>query len=350
MRQLFVTSIRDFEKNTMGTVDMMEAPMPEPKDEEIRIKVVYASICGSDTHILTGNLGEMESTTRSMLPMSFGHELSGVIDKVGSTAEKMGFKVGQKVVANYAKYCGCCENCREGKVNLCSNMGYRMNGFSEYAVYHMSQIFPIPDDADLKDYALVEPLTVALSSAEQAKISYGKSVAIMGAGGLGMMLVQLARLAGASTITVFDIVPEKLELALENGADYALNSAEEGVAERAIELAGGRYDCVLEGTGATAAAKLGLQLLARDGDAVYFAMYGKDPILPVNLQSDLYWDQKHIHGMIQGAWQFPKSIRMIPRMAFSKIIQKEHTLTNYKQAFEDLYSKKYAKIVIKMDE
>ena len=140
MRQLFVTSIRDFEKNTMGTVDMMEAPMPEPKDEEIRIKVVYASICGSDTHILTGNLGEMESTTRSMLPMSFGHELSGVIDKVGSTAEKMGFKVGQKVVANYAKYCGCCENCREGKVNLCSNMGYRMNGFSEYAVYHMSQI------------------------------------------------------------------------------------------------------------------------------------------------------------------------------------------------------------------
>ena len=294
MRQLFVTSIRDFEKNTMGTVDMMEAPMPEPKDEEIRIKVVYASICGSDTHILTGNLGEMESTTRSMLPMSFGHELSGVIDKVGSTAEKMGFKVGQKVVANYAKYCGCCENCREGKVNLCSNMGYRMNGFSEYAVYHMSQIFPIPDDADLKDYALVEPLTVALSSAEQAKISYGKSVAIMGAGG--------------------------------------------------------RYDCVLEGTGATAAAKLGLQLLARDGDAVYFAMYGKDPILPVNLQSDLYWDQKHIHGMIQGAWQFPKSIRMIPRMDFSKIIQKEHTLTNYKQAFEDLYSKKYAKIVIKMDE
>ena len=142
----------------------------------------------------------------------------------------------------------------------------------------------------------------------------------------------------------------KCESALENGADYALNSAEEGVAERAIELAGGRYDCVLEGTGATAAAKLGLQLLARDGDAVYFAMYGKDPILPVNLQSDLYWDQKHIHGMIQGAWQFPKSIRMIPRMDFSKIIQKEHTLTNYKQAFEDLYSKKYAKIVIKMDE
>ncbi len=70
MRQLFVTSIRDFEKNTMGTVDMMETPMLEPKDEEIRIKVVYASICGSDTHILTGNLGEMESTTRSMLPMS----------------------------------------------------------------------------------------------------------------------------------------------------------------------------------------------------------------------------------------------------------------------------------------
>ena len=80
MKQLYITSVRDFEKNTMGTVEAREVPLPEPKEDEIRIKVIYSSICGSDTHTLTGHLGEFEATTKAMLPMTFGHEISGIID------------------------------------------------------------------------------------------------------------------------------------------------------------------------------------------------------------------------------------------------------------------------------
>ena len=104
VKQLFITAVRDFEKDKMGTVGAREVPLPEPADDEVRIKVAYTSICGSDAHTLTGHLGAFEQTTRSMLPMPFGHELSGVIDKAGPRAQAYGYHPGDRVVANYARY------------------------------------------------------------------------------------------------------------------------------------------------------------------------------------------------------------------------------------------------------
>lgn len=112
--------------------------------------------------------------------------------------EALGYHVGDKVIANYAKYCYACDNCRSGHENLCSHVQFCMNGFAEYAVYHVTQVHKLPENYDLETASLIEPLTIALAAAEQAHISYGKSVAIMGRGGIGLMLVQLARLAGAS--------------------------------------------------------------------------------------------------------------------------------------------------------
>lgn len=350
MKQLFITSVRNFEKNTMGTVDMREVPLPEPAADEIRLKIIYSSICGSDKHLLTGHLGVWEETTKSMLPMPFGHELSGVIDKVGQKAEALGYRVGDKVVANYAKYCYSCDNCRSGKENLCVNIQFCMNGFAEYAVYHVTQVHKLPTNYDLKSAALIEPLTIALAATKQAGISYGKSVAIMGAGGLGLMLVQLARMSGAAAITVFDLVEDKCNLAVELGANYTFDSRTSGVIEKAIAAVGGKYDCVLECSGSTEAAKLALQLIKRDGNGVFFAMYGKDPILPVNLHNDFYWDQKHLHGVIMGAGMFPEAIKLLPRMNMESLIQRVYPLSEYANAFTDLYANKYVKSVIKMDE
>ena len=246
MKQLFITSVRDFETDTMGTVTAQEVPMPEPEADEIRIKVAYCSICGSDTHILTGSLGELTEMTRSMLPMPFGHELSGVIDKAGPKAEALGYYPGDKVVANYARYCYSCDMCRSGRPNLCPNVQFCMNGMGEYACYHVTQIHKLPQDYDLLTSALIEPLTIALGVAEQAKFSFGKSVAILGAGGIGLMLVQLARLSGASAVTVFDLVEEKRALALEMGADYAFDPREEGSVAKANACSGGpAYDLSL---------------------------------------------------------------------------------------------------------
>lgn len=350
MKQLFVTSIRDFEKQTMGTVEAREVSCAEPADDEVRVKVIYSAFCGSDAHTLTGHLGEFEEGARSMLPMPFGHELSGIIDKVGPRAASYGYREGDRVVTNFARYCYSCDYCRSGRENLCANVQFCMNGFAEYACFHVSQVFKLPESANLKTACLIEPLTIALSVAEQAKFSLGKSVAIMGAGGIGLMLVQLARLSGASCIIVFDLMEEKRELARRLGADYALDPRDEGVIEKAIEIGAGKYDCVVEGTGSLDAARMTLDLLARDGDCVFFAMYGKDPVLSVNLHSQFYWDQKHLHGMIMGVGMFPKAIRIAHRLDLESIIQRLHPLSNYGQAVDDLFSKKFAKVVLKMDE
>lgn len=350
MQQLFITAVRDFVKGTMGTVEAREVPLPEPADEEVRIRIIHASICGSDAHTLSGQLGAFEETTRSMLPMAFGHEFSGIIDRAGRRAEAIGYRTGDRVVANYARYCYACDACRSGRENLCPNLQFCMNGFAQYACFHVTQVFKLPERQELSTACLIEPLTIALAVAGQARISFGKSVAIMGAGGIGLMLVQLARLAGASAVTVFDLVEEKRELARRLGADHVFDPREQGVVERAIAAADGRYDCVLEGTGAMSAATMTLDLLARDGDGVYFAMYGKDPVLPLDLHSQLYWDQKHLHGMIMGSGLFPKAIRMAPRLDLASLIQRVHPLSNYQQAFTDLFSRKFAKIVIRMDE
>lgn len=350
MKQLFITSLRDFERQTMGTVEARDVPLPEPADDEVRVKVAYASICGSDAHTLTGDLGEFAEGARAMLPMPFGHELSGIIDKVGPRAEACGYRVGDRVIVNYARYCYACDQCRSGRENFCVNLQFCMNGFAEYACYHATQVFRLPEQQDLLSACLIEPLTVALGVAEQAKFSWGKSVAIMGAGGIGLMLVQLARLSGASNITVFDLVEEKRELALQLGADHAFDPREAGVLDKAFAAAGGKFNCAVEGTGAMSAAAMTLDLLARDGDCVYFAMYGKDPILPVNVHSQFYWDQKHLHGMLMGAGLFPKAIRLARRVDLRTLIQRVHPLSGYQRAIDDLYSKKYVKIVIKMDE
>ena len=98
MKALFITSIGDPEQRTVGTIAMKDVPIPEPKPEEVRIKIAYASICGSDPHILRGDLGPMRQHIMSCLPMRTGHEISGVIDAVGVAAAAHGFKVGEMCI------------------------------------------------------------------------------------------------------------------------------------------------------------------------------------------------------------------------------------------------------------
>ena len=107
MKQLFITSVRDFEKNTMGTVEMREMPMPEPAEDEVRIKIIYSSICGSDAHTLTGHLGEFEEGTKAMLPMTFGHELkrSAIMSATRSSPTTPNIATPAKTAAAGMKTC-----------------------------------------------------------------------------------------------------------------------------------------------------------------------------------------------------------------------------------------------------
>ena len=222
-----------------GVIEFRDVPIPEIRDDQVLVKMMRLGICGSDIHVYHGK------HPYTKYPVTQGHEVSGEIVQVGSAVK--GLEVGQKVVLEPQVTCGKCYPCTHGKYNLCTElkvMGFQTTGAaSEYFAVDASKVDVIPDSMSYDEAALIEPLTIALAAAEQAHISYGKSVAIMGAGGIGLMLVQLARLAGASCVTVFDLVEEKCELAKQLGADYAFDPRKEGALEEAMKVAGGAYAC-----------------------------------------------------------------------------------------------------------
>lgn len=351
MKSILVTTLGDPELKTVGTLELADIPKPEPGPEDVRIKVVYSSICGSDPHIIKGNLGPMREMALKMLPMPIGHEISGIIDAVGPVAEAYGFHVGDRVTGNYSKPCGTCVYCRSGRPGLCRQAIPMAAGMGEYLCWPMTQVFKIPDDVSLRKACMTEPLTIALNAVQTAQVSLGKKVAIFGAGGIGLMALQVAKYAGASKVVVFEISERKRELALQLGADEALDSRDPELMNRVMSLTEGLgFDSIIESSGAGSAAQTALNVLGPDGHIVYFAMYQPQFDLPVNLFSQMYAQQKHIHGMYTSSNCFPKAIEMLRRLNLDAVAEREYSLEDYQQAFADAMSGEYAKILVKISE
>lgn len=351
MKSLYTTSIGDVATKTLGTMELKSVPKPAPKAEEVLIKVAYNGICGSDGHVLRGALGPMTPYVKAMLPMPMGHEFSGVLEEVGTIAASMGWKPGDRVVANYAKPCGSCYYCRTGRENLCLHPTNTSSGASEYICCHMAQIHKIPDGLSLKAAALAEPFTIAFSAVEMAKVRAGSRVAVFGGGGIGQMAVQLAKQTGASVVTLFEPVAEKRELALQLGADNAFDSIHEDVEKIAAEVTAGLgYDCVIEASGSKGGAIAALNILSPDGNAVYFSMYPTDFDLPLNLFTQCYQQQKHIHGMMTSSLIWPRAIAMMPRINVEPLIQKVYSLDDYEKAMADHLTGAHAKVMLHCNE
>jgi 2-desacetyl-2-hydroxyethyl bacteriochlorophyllide A dehydrogenase len=349
MKALFVTEIGDPGEKTLGKLELRDIAIPEIGDEEVLVKVAYASICGSDGHLLKGELGEHRERLTKILPIRIGHEMSGIIERVGATAAKNGFKPGDRVTGNFTHFCNACHYCRSGMENFCEHPDNRMDAMGEYISWHMNQIYKIPESVDLLNASLTEPMTIAFNAVQTGQVKLGSNVAIFGAGGIGLMAVQLAKLAGAAKVTVIEVVKEKRDLALTLGADYVIDPINEDVASLGMEHTGNYgFETIIESSGASSAAQSALEIVAKGGHIVYFSMYNPDFNLSVNLFKKLYFNQANLHGMYTSADIFPQTIKMLERVDFSPIIQKVYNLEDYEQAFADSLSGKYPKVVLKL--
>ena len=351
MKSLVMTQIGDPKEKTIGELDLREFPMPEPGPEDVLIKVAYASICGSDIHFLKGEIGNLYDRIKSELPRQIGHEISGTIEAVGERAKARGFKPGDKITAFYNEFCNSCYYCREVKEDkkiFCPSRKSHHDAMSEYVCWHMSQIYKLPDDADLKNACLTEPLSVAVEAIEKANISLGSRVAIFGGGGIGLMLVQLAKLAGASTIALIEPVAAKREIALLTGADFAIDPINEDVKAKAMEITGNMgFDRVLESSGAASAAKTAVEIAVNGGHVIYFSMYNPAFEMSFNLFTTFYQKGLTVSGALFSDRCFERAVRMLPRMDFTNIIQRIHPLADYSKAFEDALGGQFIKIVLK---
>lgn len=252
---------------------LKEVEIPEIGPDEVMAKVKVCSICGTDLKI---NSGKIDTVPLPLIP---GHEVAGQIVKTGENVKDV--KEGDRVTFPIYVTCGNCKNCRAGQTTVClediKRLGFELNGgFAEFMKAPAANAVKVPDSISYAQAALVPD---AISTAVHAfndriKVKENDMMLVLGAGGLGIHGLQVAKAMGA-TVTVVDLDERKLELAKELGADYTFNSGIEDIVKVCRELTDGHgMDIVAEFVGISQTSELGLKCLRRAGTMV---MMGYSP-------------------------------------------------------------------------
>ena len=224
----------DIEKLEVG-----EAPMPKIGADDVLIKVRSVGICGSDLHYYReGGIGDFKVE----FPFILGHEAAGIVEEVGENVTSL--KKGDRVCMEPGVPCMKCEECLSGHYNLCRDVRFWATPpydgvLSEYVAHPAAFTFKIPDNMSFTEGALVEPLAIGLHACNMGGVKLGQTVAILGAGCIGLVTLLAAKAYGATQIIVGDVLEKRLNKARELGA-VAINTAEEDFAAKVMELTGGR--------------------------------------------------------------------------------------------------------------
>ena len=272
----------------MGRMGFEERDIPKPEADEVLVKLEYVGICGSDLHYYeTGAIGDYVVKP----PFVLGHEPGGVVVETGEKVTHL--KVGDRVALEPGKTCGHCEFCREGKYNLCPDVVFfatpPVDGvFQEYVAHKADLCFKLPDNVSTLEGALIEPLAVGFHAAIQGDAHLGQKAVVMGAGCIGLVSLMALKARGVSEVYVVDMLKNRLDKALELGADGVIDGSCEDVCARVRELTGGRgTDLVLETSGAEKAAGQAIQM-AKKGSTIVFVGYSRtgEMTLPMSLALD----------------------------------------------------------------
>lgn len=244
----------------------VDRPQPRPGAGEVLLEVAACGICGTDRHIMHGEFDTVP-------PVIIGHELSGEVVAVGDGVTNLA--VGDRVAIDPNMPCGMCRPCRRGKVHLCQNLsaiGVDVDGgFAELMVTPEQQCYRLPEGVSLEEGAMAELVACCMRGIDQAGISMGDRVAVIGGGAIGQILAQLARAAGASWLVLSDPVAERREMALSLGADAVVDPTREDPLIAGGVLEGGA-DVVLEAVGSVPTARQAVAWAAEGATVVWFGV------------------------------------------------------------------------------
>ena len=327
-----------------------EVPAPEPGPEEVLVAVKACGICGSDVHGMDG------STGRRRPPIIMGHEAAGVIAGLGSRVA--GWVVGESVTFDSTIYCGHCAFCRRGLVNLCDHRrvlgvsceDYRQNGaFAELVAVPQHILYRLPEGLAFEHAALVEPFAIALHAIRRAPPTLNDSVVVVGAGMIGLALVQALSQAGCGRLIVVDITDDRLALAAKVGATNIINSSTEDALKAILHLTQGLgADLAFEAVGVTATVDLSLRCLRKGGAVTLIGNVTPKTEFP--LQTAVTRELT-IYGSCASQGEYPACLEMLARGALraAPLISATAPLAEGAAWFERLYRKEpgLLKVVLK---
>jgi L-idonate 5-dehydrogenase len=271
--------------HSAGDLRVEDVPTPPVLANQLRVRVRFGGICGSDLHYFQhGGFG----TVRVIEPMVLGHEVAGVVEEVGPGTA--GFAMGDRIAISPSRPCGLCRFCQRGLQNHCLDMRYYgsamrtphvQGAFRREIVVETHQAHRLADALSDREGAMAEPLSVALHAVRRAGPLLGAKVLVTGCGPIGALVVIAARRAGATQIVVTDVGAFALRSALKVGADQALNVAETPQALAAFTAEKGQFDVLFEASGNPAALRGALDVLRPRGVIVQVGL-GGETMLPLN--------------------------------------------------------------------
>ena len=338
-----IGSLRAENEADRGKVRLCDIPEPILGDEQVKIKVAYCSICGSDPHHIEENPFGWD------VPFGLGHELSGIIVEVGKNAVKKGLKVGDRVAGNFMRFCGTCYYCRNQQEQFCEYAGETNQPcMSEYVTWHEQQVFKLPDDVSLKVGCLLEPVSVAVRVVDKIGPKIGQRVAISGGGPIGLLVLQAIKMMGAVSLTLIEPIAERRELGRKFGADFTVDPINCDVVQMAKEITGGLgYDVVVDCSAAVSAVGKLPEITSKGGMLLYVAMYPHKFEMPLNLYKYCYENELTITGTNISPYAFPRASQIMPRMQLDDFVNTVFDLDDIEEAFKAQISGKYPKILIR---
>jgi len=318
-----------------------EIEMPQVQRGEVLVKVKAATTCGTDLKIF--HRGYVEKVIK--LPTIFGHEWAGEVTELGEGLDWP--TKGMRVRAGNSAPCLHCAMCQRGKYNLCENMIWLWGAYAEYikvpartVVVNMQEI---PKHISYEEAAVTEPLACVLHGIEEAKVNLGDTVAIIGAGPIGLLHLLTAKKMGVEKAIVIDLVEERLNFAEKIGADETVNAGKEDVVERVKQItAGYGADVVIEAIGLPATWEQALRLARKGGTIMEFG--GCPPGTEIKLNAEMlhYGEQTVLGAFHTTPLHFRKALNLIASRTIDvrPLITSRMRLEEIKRAFEILSTSK----------
>jgi L-iditol 2-dehydrogenase len=322
-----------------GRLDLIDMDRPTLGPNDVLVRVAACGICGSDIHGYDGTSG------RRIPPVVMGHEASGEVVEAGSAVNRT--QIGSRVTFDSTIYCGECDACQRGQVNLCPKRrvlgvscgDYRQNGaFAEFVAVPQHILYPLPVELSFEHAAMIEPVSIALHAVARLNAQPGERAVVVGAGMIGLLTIQALRIAGCRDVIAIDLDDSRLQLAKHLGASRAINPKEVDAAAAILECTqGDGADIAVEAVGNAPAFKAAVACVRRGGRVGLVGNLA--PEVPFPLQS-VVTRELTLLASCASAGEYPRAIELLAGGAINvaPLISAVAPLTDGQHWFDRLHA------------